>query len=307
MEEQSSPPDSQDSATSGIDPRLMDFLTGIVLAFKSIGGVITNGRTWRNLVGLIIPIALLTLVSWGVLRLIMLPFQFWMYIFGQSEYAKAWENRAVEFAQWMPNASLFFLRFWMWHPLDKLFLSYLNPQDHTSAIVVSQPYLITYKDAFISFLGRTWKRSKMALAVLIVSALPIIGPMTPLMISVYLSARAFGYPFAIALAVLVPHKLSRTPLKTFFAVRALSRELLEFYVGRFPSMTRRTREAESARRAWFTKQGYLALGFALPWFFAVELPWIGPVLYFVATAAVGELVEDINRRNPEEAQRLLAT
>ncbi|RKP12431.1 hypothetical protein BJ684DRAFT_17078 [Piptocephalis cylindrospora] len=175
--------------------------------------------------------------------------------------------------------------------LDQAFLEgalFLEPELH--ARLSTRPYHRRYWRELMDFCRRSWKRAQFSLVILVLSPMPLIGPYILPMVGFYLTARAFGKPFALIIAAttLIPltRPLAHWALEVGQDARQLGRELLEPY---FCREALKPRE----RRIWLRYWGWRVFGYGLLYIAWVRIPWIGLGGYLAGQMALSVLLGSI--------------
>jgi len=204
------------------------------------------------------------------------------------------ENVSVGLTGWinwtilsLPFVLLLFIRYVWWTPLDNLFQRGLKIAD---AEFASQVYSLTPISYWVSarrFLGRFARRLMISLCLLILSYVPVIGPFVFPCAQFYLTARSlgFGLASAIFLGSMLPgvNGYSRMFYEHFSVCLNLSRELMEPYLCRVNPSANQKAETFKAKSA-------LLLGFMTPFALLHKFPFIGPLSFGIAQAAMAFLV-----------------
>ncbi|KAG0263219.1 hypothetical protein DFQ27_001861 [Actinomortierella ambigua] len=156
--------------------------------------------------------------------------------------------------------------------------------------LAAYPYKVRYWHEMGRYVKRTWKRVKWGLLFLVVSWLPIVGPLAFPIASFLSTLQAIGSkPLAVVFALmslLVPRGVSVYILKGFFACRALTRELMDPYFLRL-GMT------HFQKRKWFNYRKSVLLGFGVVFYIACSIPVIGVAIFGLAQASSAYVLQTL--------------
>lgn len=184
--------------------------------------------------------------------------------------------------------------------LDDLFMASLNWVDRTNAAkhgsarptVLFYPTLRLYRttdrrpdspgalEKGVHSMMRFAIRALVSLAVFAASFLPIVGRLVLPTASFWTFNRAVGPgPACVVFGVglLLPRRYLVVFLQSYYASRALVRELLEPYFTRIPF----TREE---KRKWFRSREGLLFGFGISFYILLKIPLLGVLIYGIAEA-----------------------
>ncbi|EZF36225.1 hypothetical protein TMEN_8240 [Trichophyton mentagrophytes] len=148
-----------------------------------------------------------------------------------------------------------------------------------------------------AFAIRYGKRTGMALAVYILSHLPLVGRFVLPCASFYTFNKAVGLgPAAVVFGtgLVLPKKYLIVFLQSYFASRSLMRELLEPYFSR-------VKFTADQKRRWFLDRDGVLFGFAVGFYLMIRIPVLGVLLYGIAEASTAYLVTKITDPPPPPA------
>ncbi|KAG0231348.1 hypothetical protein BGW41_002214 [Actinomortierella wolfii] len=233
--------------------------------------------------------------------------------------------KAQELMSSIPLLGLLFLRYLYPQPLDDIFMEGLAYSDqlliqehqHQKQLQAQQreaglyvedkpfvmdhrgpfapalaayPYKVRYWHEMWRYMRRTWKRLKWALLFLVVSWLPIIGPLAFPVASFLSTIQAIGSkPLAAVFALMsfmLPRSVSVYLLKGFFGCRALTRELLDPYFIRL-GMT------HYQKRKWFNYRKSVLLGFGVVFYIGCSVPLVGVAIFGLAQASSAFVLQSL--------------
>ncbi|KAK3841921.1 MAG: hypothetical protein J3R72DRAFT_400691 [Linnemannia gamsii] len=219
-------------------------------------------------------------------------------------------NKAHELMSSIPLLGLLFLRYMYPQPLDDIFIDGLVYSDHFPASVdpnspsiyvmdhrglfapalLAYPYKVQHWYEMWKYMRRTWKRLKWALLFLVLSWLPIIGPLAFPIASFLSTIQSIGSkPMAIVFGVssfFLPRSVSIYLLKGFFGCRALTRELLDPYFIRIGMN-------HYQKRKWFNYRKSVLLGFGVVFYVGCSIPIIGVAIYGLAQASSAYVLQSL--------------
>ncbi|KAK2858394.1 hypothetical protein FQN49_004780 [Arthroderma sp. PD_2] len=148
-----------------------------------------------------------------------------------------------------------------------------------------------------AFAIRYGKRTGMAMAVYVLSLLPIIGRFVLPCASFYTFNKAVGLGPAVAVfgsGLVLPKRYLIVFLQSYFSSRSLMRELLEPYFSR-------VKFTPDQKRRWFVDREGVLFGFAVGFYIMLRIPILGVLLYGIAEASTAYLVTKITDPPPPPA------
>ncbi|KAK2747934.1 hypothetical protein FQN57_001525 [Myotisia sp. PD_48] len=151
--------------------------------------------------------------------------------------------------------------------------------------------------SFKIFAKRYGKKTGIAIAVYILSLLPLVGRFVLPCASFYAFNKAVGPTAAIAVfgsGLILPKKALVMFLQSYFSSRSLMRELLEPYFCRVPFTS-------AQKRRWFVDREGVLFGFAVGFYALLRIPLLGVLLYGVAEASTAYLITKITDPPPPPA------
>ncbi|KXN68630.1 hypothetical protein CONCODRAFT_79682 [Conidiobolus coronatus NRRL 28638] len=201
-----------------------------------------------------------------------------------------WISSINIWLQGAPLSALFFIRFVYPYPLNNIFLvSLTSINEEFSNNLKTYPYYLQYWKELRLSLGRNFKRFAL-------SQIPHIGWLAIPYASISVTSQNFGYPIAVGLASL-PLFMPSTKywvlnlIKTYYGIRALSRELLEPYLGR---MCFRFRD----KRRFLRDRESELLGFSIIFYILINISFIGPIFFVIAQSAISVLLSETTEIPP---------
>ncbi|KAF9975256.1 hypothetical protein BGZ73_001147 [Actinomortierella ambigua] len=234
-------------------------------------------------------------------------------------------SKVQELMSAIPLLGLLFLRYLYPQPLDEIFMEGLEysdlrlAQEHQrlkqqqreqpwqaptqgdnsllmdrrgpfAPALAAYPYKVRYWQEMGRYIRRTWKRLKWALLFLVVSWLPIVGPLAFPVASFLSTLQSIGSkPLAAVFAImslLVPRSVSVYVLKGFFGCRALTRELMDPYFLRL-GMT------HYQKRKWFNYRKSVLLGFGVVFYIGCSVPVVGVAIFGLAQASSAYVLQTL--------------
>eukprot|EP01137_Pigoraptor_chileana_P016211 Opistho-2@72844 len=194
----------------------------------------------------------------------------------------------------LPFLSVLFLRYIFYSPLDLMFLAVLRdpklgPGGSRLASSLQKRDFRGMTSYAMDALLRYARYFALASTVFIVGRIPFVGGLALGLIELMMFKRTFGWRIALLIAGVTAIPFTRPLvmglLETWFAARALGRELIEPYGGRaFRGVF------GSGRTAFMKTHGAAIVGFALPFALLLRVPVAGPLFFVVAQAAAPTLV-----------------
>lgn len=172
-----------------------------------------------------------------------------------------------------------------------------SPQRTTSPTRPLPPYHHrhgrgTYLSRLTAYIRRYSRRLALLALISLLSRIPLLGHLIwPAATYLYLGL-AIGYKRALytcAVGLISPPwwRFVKGPLiRSIVSFRALERELVEPYLCRSVLDSR-------GRRDWFHRNEPLLAGFTVGFWVLLRVPWVGPVVFGVAQAAVARVVMEI--------------
>ncbi|RUS17020.1 hypothetical protein BC937DRAFT_90530 [Endogone sp. FLAS-F59071] len=205
----------------------------------------------------------------------------------------------------VPLVGVLFIRYLYPKPLDDLFMDSIRFVDEKEALPEGRkPYApalakygfkIDYWGNFLQYLKRTFKRLRLSLFVYTLTFLPLVGRFVVPIASAYTVIGSLGLYVGLTVGVcslILPSAYSITILSSLFAMRGLTRELLEPYFARMALNT-------SERATWFRRREDVIFGFSAIAYMLVRVPMFSVLGFGVAQAAAAYLLVHITEP-PEE-------
>ncbi len=151
------------------------------------------------------------------------------------------------------------------------------------------------------FFNRTLKRSVLALLIYSASFVPAIGQFVLPALSFYSLHQAIGLVpagviFSIA-GLFLPRHYFVIFLQTYFSTRSLTRQLLNPYFSRIPYN-------KYQKAKWYREREGVLLGFSLPFYLALRIPYLGILAYGIASASAAFLVSKVSNPPPDNRSEL---
>jgi hypothetical protein len=208
-----------------------------------------------------------------------------------------WISSINIWLQGAPLSALFFIRFVYPYPLNNIFLvSLTSINEEFSTNLRTYPYYLQYWKELRLSLGRNFKRFGKFAIIGALSQIPHVGWLAIPYASISVTSQNFGYPVAVGLASL-PLFMPGTKywvlnlIKTYYGIRALSRELLEPYLGR---MCFRFRD----KRRFLRDRESELLGFSIIFYILINISFIGPIFFVIAQSAISALLSETTEIPP---------
>ncbi|KAF3479933.1 transmembrane protein UsgS [Arthroderma uncinatum] len=148
-----------------------------------------------------------------------------------------------------------------------------------------------------AFAIRYGKRTGMAMAVYVLSLLPVVGRFVLPCASFYTFNKAVGPGPAVVVfgsGLVLPKRYLIMFLQSYFSSRSLMRELLEPYFSR-------VKFTPDQKRRWFLDREGVLFGFAVGFYIMLRIPILGVLLYGIAEASTAYLVTKITDPPPPPA------
>ncbi|BFZ56814.1 hypothetical protein PYCC9005_003862 [Savitreella phatthalungensis] len=145
-----------------------------------------------------------------------------------------------------------------------------------------------------TFMKRTLRRSLMGLAIYAASFVPYLGKLVLPALSFYTLNKSVGVVpaggFMAFSGLILPRHYTVVILQTYLGTRALTRQLLQPYFARVGRGF-----TKYQRGKWYREREGVLFGFALPFFLALRLPYIGILAYGLASASAAFVVTKVTR------------
>jgi len=159
-------------------------------------------------------------------------------------------------------------------------------------------------EAATQYTLRSAKKAAISLAIFALSYLPYFGWLVLPAASFYTFNRAVGPgPSSVIFGtgVLLPRRWLVIFLQSYFASRALVRDLLEPYFAR-------VHFTKEQRRNWFRSREGILFGFGIGFYAMIRVPLVGVLMYGIAEASTAYLITKITDpppppEQPEASQR----
>ncbi|KAJ3215435.1 hypothetical protein HDU67_000419 [Dinochytrium kinnereticum] len=306
-------------------------ILGMYLAQDGVLRAIRSAKSRRPLVMALGYIAITSLALLGVGHGITWPLRLLRRLVGGKNalWVLDWAVSVADsvmfwFLVMMPNAGLYFFRYIYPNPVDLVFFESLKTFTGEIALPGSRARFclrfarsletipsgrVAYYARVISYLRRYSKRLAILGCVWIVSKVPGFGGMAwPLATFLYLSFHIGWKPslWICGLGLVSPpwgRFVQRRLLRNLLAFRALGRELMEPYICR-------SKMDMFQKRAWFFKHEPVLAGFTIPFYLLLEIPILGPALFFGLSQASAARVclelfdeTDVAEGGPREIRR----
>ncbi|KAJ3108639.1 hypothetical protein HDU97_000495 [Phlyctochytrium planicorne] len=277
-----------------------NFILGVHLAHDGAIRALKSARARKPLVMALGYIAITSLVLLSVGKGVTWPLKLIRRLASGNTAIKVldWVISAADsvmywFIIMMPNAGLYFFRYIYPAPLDLVFFESLKTV--TSEVALPGPKArfclrfarsleaspsgrSAYYIQVFSYMRRYAKRLAILACVWIASRVPVLGNLAwPAATFAYLSFHIGWKPsmWIVGMGLISPpwgRFVQRRLLRNLLSLRALARELMEPYLCR-------SKMDMFQRRAWIFKNEAIIYGFALPFFFLLEVPVVGPALF----------------------------
>ncbi|RUP17002.1 hypothetical protein BC936DRAFT_139485 [Jimgerdemannia flammicorona] len=196
----------------------------------------------------------------------------------------------------VPLVGMLFVTYLYPRLLDDLFmdsLRYIDVQEamqegrrpYASALAEYE-FKVDYWGNIVQYLKRTYKRFKLSILVYALTFVPLIGRFVVPLAGAYTVIKSLGLSLGVAVGVtsyILPPGYGIQILSTLFAMRALTRELLEPYFAR-------TRLNTRERARWFREREDVVFAFSAVVFWLVRIPFLSVLGFGVAQAAAAYLL-----------------
>lgn len=154
-----------------------------------------------------------------------------------------------------------------------------------------------------TFYTRTVKRIMLGMLIYGASYLPQIGAFVLPAVSCYSLNKAIGVVPSIAIFSIAGLLLTRQHfviiLQIYFSARSLTQQLLQPYWARVGNAFTPYQKAK-----WYREREGLLFGFSLPFVVLLRIPFIGILIYGIASSSAAFLVSKVTHPPPEDASLL---
>ncbi|KNC75353.1 hypothetical protein SARC_12120, partial [Sphaeroforma arctica JP610] len=273
-----------------------DIVTGVGLLFKGCKTGISDAETRRLHKKLLIPFIVAIVVSFIVVKLLLLPVLgvMWLVSLTTTLSDSTWEyahDISNQFVFGVPFITMQVMRYFYFEPFEKVFFSCLRVQDNALAERLLSYEPRSGKKNMMIMLKKTYHLAKLGLVYALLSSIPVVKAIA-LPISEYLVMhKKFGVKvgllyfaaYGIGLGV-----YAHAVQSYWLGSRVLSGELIG------ATYLFRCRLSHEDNSKLTKKFDSVFLGFGLPLFVAFAVPYIGCLSFGIAFAAASSLASYVD-------------